>query len=748
MGDSTLVEFYFQTGACKQSGLLFKTFHLHPIYESPMTVIETAFIPLPEPVKKNKTHGDLSYDFSSHGSPDTTYPGSSFSQSYLTANLYTTINNKYPVVFHFGTLQTTIPYVHNYLDVSLQFDQHQYGSDMADRYRKQYQERIRNGEKEDSSIYRSVVTDFNHSEALKNWLGSDRQMQELMSSSQIINSYSDHLRNVQNAQSLSQNGSSFASKDSGLTSSVHDIDSIKSMIQNPSVIQGLSSKNGGTDSSNMSSSKLLAAIKFIKTYKEKLNESKSLDKERDSLENRYDSLNKNLKSGKDSLEYDLRNNVKDIGDKYVDSSKSHKVDNWLLGIRQLGIGRSFISYSELSVKNLNIFGFNAEYCNRYYFAVAAGKTDFRYQDFLTASPVPKQYLLLARAGLGEKEGRHLYFTVYTGSKQASYYVNNQPASAKLSGVTFEGRLPVSKNIYFTGEIAKSTAPGYVLGSPSHTKIISLNDRNNEAYSLQMNGYFPKTDTRILAVYNRYGIYFQSFSIYNNNSTSSSWQFRLDQYLFKKKLIFSGSVRKNDFSNPFIVNSYKSSTMVYSLQSTLRIRKWPSLTIGYLPFSQLSILQGQLTINRFYTLLGTTNYVYRVKKMYMSSSIVYTQYFNSSNQQGFIYYNAQSWFFNQSLMLKNLTINGAATISRSAGYRLFSAGPFFQWSLSSLFSVGAGMKYNILNQMVQNIGYSGNMDCQVKKIGRLGLSFERGYIPSQNGLFFRNNWGRAVYTRNF
>src|SRR5450432_3058422 len=133
---------------------------------------------------------------------------------------------------------------------------------------------------------------------------------------------------------------------------------------------------------------------------------------------------------------------------------------------------------------------------------------------------------------------------------------------------------------------------------------------------------------------------------------------------------------------------------------------------------------------------------------MNSSIVYTQYFNNSNQTGFIYYNAQSWFFNQSVLIQKFTLGAAATFSHSVGYHLFSTGPFVQWVISNSLSVGGGVKYNNLNGAEVNFGYNGNANCQVGKWGRFGISYERGYIPSQNDLFFRNNWGRATYSKNF
>jgi hypothetical protein len=750
LNDSTAIKIWLIDGPCRSRKIYFQKY----AFKLPIVKPEDVIVNVPaagEEPKRKSLRGDLSYEFSSHTSPDTSYPGSSFHQNYVIANIYTAINNKYPVIFHFGSLQTSVPYIRNNLDISMQFDSRQYNSDMADRMRKQYQDKISQTEKQDSSLYRGMLANYKTTQGLTNWLFADKQVQQLMQSNQILQQYerSGHGMNAGSvANGLSNSDSSH--KDSSLISAQSDMSQIKNGIHSPSIEQGLSKQGSENlpDSSMQSEGMVKKALKFIKEYNSKLKQLEKLSKDRDSLTHSYDSLSKSLKSGKDSLNNSLKDEETEGGDNKSDTSQKHHSDHWISGLKQLGIGRSFINYSPLSAMNLSVFGINAEYYDRYYFALAAGKTDFRYQDFLTSTPLPKQYLFLARFGTGPKRGRHLYFTFYTGAKQSSYYINNQPATAKLSGFTIEANIPLSKNINFTAEVAKSTAPPFILSNQKPVSLISFNDRNNEAYSFQANSYFPKTDTRILCIYNRYGIYFQSFSVYNNNSNTSSWQLRLDQYLLGKKLIVSASVRQNDYSNPFIVNNYKSQTLVYSVQTTLRLRKWPTLTLGYLPFSQLTILQGQLTENRFYTLMGSSNYSYKIKKIFMNSSITYTQYFNSSNQIGFLYYNSKSWFFNQTVFLDRFTLTGAATVSRSEDYHLVSAGPAIQWRVFNALSVGCGVKYNLLNHTQENLGYSGNMDVLIRKLGKIGASFDKGFIPSQNDQFFRNNWGRLTYSKNF
>jgi len=697
------------------------------------------------------------YDYSRHSSPDTSFAGSSFIQHQGAVNLYTTLWDKYPVVFHTGTLQTNIPYIRNYVDASVQFDRKEYGASRLSHLQDLITQRELQARRRDSLLYDSAVNRFNNRQALSEWLNSDKQLQQLIASNDLLERYRASLKQPA-LPSIPQLGTgrpaspAQATEDSSALNAMKEIGKIKGSLQNPSLEQALSSSGNKQDSTSEppSMDKLRKAVQFIKEYAGKLADFQKAGKQQDSLEQKYDSSRNALKSHRDSVERLINSgDIAALEKQYPDTDKETRNLRWLMGIRQLSLGRSSVDYTQLSAKNISLTGINVEYYDRYYFAFAAGKVDFRYLNFLTASATPNQYLILGRAGIGKPEGRHLYFTLYAGSKQASYTnTNNTPATNKLTGITLEGRFPIDRNTYITGEVAKSSYPAYIASGAAPGKLLGFSDRSNEAYSIQLYSYIPSTDTRLYGVYNRMGVYFQSFNIFNNNANASSWQVKADQYLWKKKLLASASVKKNDFTTPYAVNNYKSQTIFYSLLVSLRLPKWPVFTAGFMPYSQLTVINGQIVENRFYTLMGSANYAYRFKGLFMSSSAVYTRYFNSSNQTGFILYNAQSWFFNHSVMLKQFTLNGSASITHSPGYYLFSAGPGVQWKVCKTLSVGAGAKYNNLNNVNKPLGYNGNMDWQIGRPGRINISYERGYLPGQDNHLFRNDWGRATYTKNF
>jgi hypothetical protein len=754
INDSTAVSISLLTGPCKETSFSLSRFanRLEPVILTPPpeTMQEIKAIP----ATHRYAHGDLSYDFYQHKTPDTSFVGNSFTQHQVIANLYVKVGKDIPVIIHFSTLQTSLPYVKNYVDGSIQFDQQQYNSSMLENVGSQIKRKIGEINATDSLMHNKILQEYNTNQNLSVWLNSDRQLQQLVSSTQLVSQYQQYSQVAHpEISGLQGSGQQLLGKDSAVNEAMGKISKIQSLSNTASMknilLATADSASKHMDSTKISAKELKKAIAFIKEYADKLQALNNSKKIQDSLKVRYDSLHIMDRDRRDSLENQLNTgNLKDLVKEYGDSTSKNGTNTFLMGVRKLSIGLSYIDYSELSARNINIMGINFEYYNKYYVAFAAGKTDFRYLDFLTPTAVANQWLVMGRFGVGAKEDRHVYFTAYTGRKQASYYINNKPATNKLTGFTIEAKIPINKNIYLTAEVAKSTYPQYVASSSSPGKLFGFSDRNNEAYSLQVYGYLPKSDTRFYGVYNRLGVYFQSFNIFNNNANSSSWQVRLDQFLLKKKLLLSASVRQNDYSTPYLVNTFKSQSLFYSFQASLRLPKWPILTFGFLPYSQLTNINGQLEISRFYTMLGTANYSTRINKSFLNTSLVYTRYFNSSSQQGFLFYDATSWYLNQSVLIKKFTFSAMANVSYSPGYFLFSTGPGIQWRVTDNLQVGAGVKYNELDHVQTILGYNGNIDYSIGKLGRVSISYDRGYIPGYHDTLFRNDWGRATYSKYF
>ncbi|WP_431212123.1 hypothetical protein ACQ86N_41255 [Puia sp. P3] len=246
----------------------------------------------------------------------------------------------------------------------------------------------------------------------------------------------------------------------------------------------------------------------------------------------------------------------------------------LMAIKSFNIGRTVVNYSELSAKNISVNGVQAEYNPSSYYAFAAGSVDYRFRDFIVQQPnQPHQYLNIYRIGQGLKDGNSVILTYFMGRRQLYNAATGDTSTAQvpssfLMGLTLEGNYHLTKNILFTGEIAKSSSPSYsdtAKGNSPGAQLFRMNDHSNEAWSAKVNAFFPATQTRIKAAYKHLAVNYQSFSIFTDGSAQSAWSARVNQLFFKKQLDVTAGANTNDFSNPLIGQEYKSTTVFKSLQ---------------------------------------------------------------------------------------------------------------------------------------------------------------------------------------
>lgn len=746
--DSSYTEYTIVKNGCKNAEIRIK----HGEKKVVPVILVSQQLPNKEFEQPFMIHGDINYDYSYHSFLDSSYPGIGFNQHQVIVNIYTRVLKKYPVIIRTAALQTNIPYIKNYIDLSIQFDYQAYNEAKRKEMKRKLLDQLNKEIRHDSILYNSILNQYKVKNNLNNWLNSDKQLKQFITSAQLLKQYADYTR--RSGLSDSNTVSQFSS-DTTYTSYLQNLTSLQKEINttNPGLSQALQLNSKIEDSllKKIPGTTIKEALVNVTEYISKYSELKKINKNKMLLEKQFDSSRSFTQLNKDSIDLLLnQGNIAALEKKFPELNKDLKNYKQTMALKQFSIGKSYADYSQLSVKNMLITGINAEYVNRYYVALAAGIIDYRYFGYLPNDASKQRYLLLGRFGWGPREGKHLHFTAYTGSKQIPYYTTNNTASFyNITGLTVETKIPLNKYSYLTCEVAKSTYPSISGSGTKNGNLFGFSDRENEAYSLELFTYLKATETRIMAVYNQIGAYFQSFNLYNNsNSNTSSWQIKADQYLFKKRLSISGSVKKNDYSTPYAVNNYHGQTMFYSFQASLRLKKWPVITIGYLPFSQMTLLNNQFIENRFYTLLGSLNYAYKYKKTIMNTSFVYTQYFNSSNQIGFVFYNTQNAFFNHTIFLGAFNVTAAATLTTGNGNKLYTVGSSTRWQLSKSVTAGVGLKYNSLNNINSMWGYNSSLEFTIHHIGRVGCSYERGYLPGNSNMLITNEWGRLVYTKTF
>lgn len=429
----------------------------------------------------------------------------------------------------------------------------------------------------------------------------------------------------------------------------------------------------------------------------------------------------------------------------------------LLAVRSVGIGRSLADYSELTVKNISITGFQIEYNPSYYVAFATGAVDYRFRDFSVSAGRIKQYVSLARVGLGQRDGHHLYLTYYTGKKQL-YNINTLPADSvggndrNVMGVALEGRWQLGRNISITGEAAKSSMPYYRRAASKESvpgSMLTFNDRSNEAYSVTAEATVPVSATRVQGMFRSMGADFQSFSFYNSGSSQNAWMLKADQPFFKQQLVVTGAVRKNVFSSQFEHGGYESNTVFKSIQATFRRGGWPVVSVGYFPTSQLMKLDNErLMENVFYTLNGTVNHFYQYKDISMNTMFSGTRFYNKQDDTAFVYFNSTNLVLNQTVFLGAFTLSGGLSSAFNPEYDLHGVDGNLQYR-ASWFELGGGLKYNYQTIYgLQQLGYNGNVRVNIPKIGEIALMGDRSFIPGVNKRLVPNETGRLTYTKIF
>jgi hypothetical protein len=432
----------------------------------------------------------------------------------------------------------------------------------------------------------------------------------------------------------------------------------------------------------------------------------------------------------------------------------------LYSIQSLRIGRSIADYSELSVKDISITGIQVEYNPRFYYALAVGRVDYRFRDYIVPdNSRSNQYVALVRFGKGTKNGNHIFFTYYTGRRQffsssVTTQVNDRVPGYNLGGITIEGVYRISRNVSIIGEIAKSTIPYHSLDSLQRKEwmnsVSKFSDRSNEAYSVKLYSFFPKTLTRINANLRYTGAHFQSFSTFTTGASQLRWMAKLEQPFFKKQLTVTSSIQQNDYNNPFVATAYKSSSLLASIQANLRVKKWPVISAGYYPSYQL-IKTGNdhYTESRYYVLNASAGYYYKIKDVQLNSYLVFSRFYNESGDSGFVYYNSKNLLLSHSIFLTGFSTTLNASLSTSTDYNIYSIENNNQVTISKRIAIGGGVKlfrYSLTPSL--QWGYNGNVTINIPGLGQLQFLMDRGFIPGLSRQLVENKMGRLTYYKTF
>jgi hypothetical protein len=422
---------------------------------------------------------------------------------------------------------------------------------------------------------------------------------------------------------------------------------------------------------------------------------------------------------------------------------------WLLGLRQLSLGRSPVNYSELTAKNISVNGINLEYNTWYYLAITAGLVNYQFRDFVVNGQRRQpQYLYMLRAGIGRLEKNYFILSAFRGQKQLLRSGVAGATTINITGLSAETRWALNRQTWLKVEAATSSAPDIRTSPVNNKSRFTFSDRNNQAVALHLYSYVPLTGSRIEALFKRTGANYQSFSSYTTNTAMENWYIKAEQNLFKRKLRLTGALRQNEFSNPYIVQDYRNNTVFKSINASVRIRKFPTVTIGYQPMSQFTKIDNLVLENRFQTLNATLYHSYKVKQLRMATTAMLNKFYNNQSDTGFLYYGATNTYLAQHFFFSSFAAAIGASYTKNANYSLQVLDGNVQPTISKLGTVTLGIKINNLNSSEIKAGAYMNLNIRILKADQLSLYYEHGYLPGNYGKLIGNEMGMVQFIKTF
>ena len=211
-----------------------------------------------------------------------------------------------------------------------------------------------------------------------------------------------------------------------------------------------------------------------------------------------------------------------------------------------------------------------------------------------------------------------------------------------------------------------------------------------------------------------------------------------------------AVRKNYFESPVAAPAaYSAKTIFKSLQATLRLRKFPFISLGYYPTSQLSFTgPGRLVESQYNTLNAVVSHSYQMKKMPMSSTAIFTQFFNHSTDTGFIYFNAKTFSFRHSVFGPAFTSESGVSRTGQKNIDLLTLEQTMGYRIKQHFSLSAGVKWNRVNGEKNLWGGTAGMSVFIKKAGTFLFNYDKTFLPGYNRLLMPVDMGRMSFYKVF
>lgn len=699
-------------------------------------------------------HGNVSYDFFYRSKIDTPINQQNFQQHTERVYLDILVKEKYPLKVNFASRQSNSPYFKNFIDVNFNFDRYTYNRNVKqqilDKLKAQTPQYKYSDLGKVEAELKKYMDEFSKT---KSWLEDPATLQKIIE---------EREKNYYQKLKANEDAINTTAKSNTVLNSIN-----KTKIKALSFEDKVKDKQGKiTDSTASLTDEIENKIDrktepYAKLYEKKRVELDSLSKQVTLYKNKADSVRNvaqkdvagiQQKIYKATSEKELRKIAKDNG---INIDKQSKLEKQLSAIKTFSIGRSVLNYTELTAQNITVTGINIEYNPSYYAAFTAGKIDYRFRDFYNRGVQlhNNQYIVMGRLGIGDKEHKALIFSYFTGRKSNTNYglADSIKSSVNIIGYSLEAIYKKDANTSISAEFAKSTKPvtGNLQSNKQTGSLVKFSDQSNMGINIKAQTIIPETNTKLSGFFRKTGENFQSFSLFSYNTDQTAWLARADQSFLKNKVTLVGMLRRNDFTNPFTDKTYKTSTVFKSIQLNVRFPKYPSLSVGYYPGTQLYMIDKErIRESAYYILNGSMVYSYYLKGLAMNSSVVYNKYTNEATDSGFVAYKGTNYYASQSVFFRKVQLQGGYAYTKQPLLEYYTIETSGDYTLKSWLKMGIGAKYNNIAGGNNYWGESIELRTEIKKIGGFQLQYEKSYLPTITQTLYPVEIGRVSYYKNF
>jgi hypothetical protein len=706
-----------------------------PIEDSQVTNMKPTAV-IQKKIKLIVIHGNISYDFFYRSKLDAPVFQQDFQQHTEKIFLNALIKEKYPLKIGFVLRQSNAAYFQNLSDINIQFDKIEYQKNL----KQDILEKLSNKINKDQEI-KKLENIISEKEAAlskaNNWLNNPGTLQKMIEEREV-----NYLKSLEPKIDKTK-----------ITDELNDVENIEGQFAgNRNRFNVIQIRKKELDT-------VLAPYSDLYTHQKN-----QVDTEKIQLEN----LRKNL----DSIKFTVKQNLNKAKQKTYAATSEKEIlkianeygvneglkDKWgskLASIKFLSIGKSIVNYTELTAQNITISGINIEYNPSYYAAFVAGKINYRFRDFFNKDNFKNdQYLVMGRFGIGDKDRKALIFSLFQGRKNTTQFgmidsISNMHAD--ILGYSIEAIYKIDGNTSYSAEFAKSTMP--VTGTNQINQQLKtlwkFSELKNMGINIKAQTLIKETNTRLSGFFRKTGEAYQSFSLFSYHTDQTAWLIRADQPILHNKLVFSGMLRQNDFTNPFTDKTFKSSTIFKSLLISIRFPKYPFFNFGYYPATQFYFINKEkIRENAYYILNANMVYSYYFKGFSMNSNLLYNQFFNQATDTGFISYRGVNYYASQTIILKNIQLKAGFAYTKQSALKFYTMESSVDYSLKNNLKLGAGLKYNKIPKGGSYLGERILLTIDFNQRGGLQFQYEKTFLPTYNNKLMPLDIGRVSFYKIF